>query len=337
MEKNDKARAVLVYRILRDESGEENKLSLKDIIGRIEKRGIQAERRAVARDIEMLRENGICRICEETDWRTKRYWYEDRDPLTDTEMNIITDAIHASAFLDSKSSEKIINKIGRLAGRRVQQTMRKRRVEFNRTKHRNPSTIPNTTVINNAIANNHTLMFNYFKLDENGKKEYAHGKKYYETEPVALIFNDDNYYLRAIDLTDDVYTVKNFRVDRLENVYETNEEISARAKTERLGVAGYTKRSFKMFGGERYTAELHFAKDAVNYIFDQFGEDTKITKVRGEKDLYSALVEVESSPNFFAWLFTYGNRIDIAYPSVLRTEYQEKVEEVLGMLNEKAK
>ena len=56
MEKNDKARAVLVYQILRDESGEENRLSLKDIIGKIEKKGIQAERRAVTRDIVMLRE-----------------------------------------------------------------------------------------------------------------------------------------------------------------------------------------------------------------------------------------------------------------------------------------
>ena len=46
---------------------------------------------------------------------------------------------------------------------------------------------------------------------------------------------------------------------------------------------------------------------------------------------------VEISPNFFAWLFTYGNKIDIAYPTVLRTEYQERVEEVLEMLKEKAK
>ena len=58
MEKNDKARAVLVYQILRDESGEENRLSLKDIIGKIEKKGISAERRAVTRDIAMLRERG---------------------------------------------------------------------------------------------------------------------------------------------------------------------------------------------------------------------------------------------------------------------------------------
>ena len=337
MEKNDKARAVLVYQILRDESGEENRLSLKDIIGKIEKKGIQAERRAVTRDIVMLREKGICRIRDDLDWRTKRYWYEDRNPLTDTEMNIITDAIRASEFLDEKSSEKIISKIGRLAGNRVRQAMNKRSVEFNRTKHKNPSTLPNTTVINNAITNNHTLTFNYFKLDENGKKEYAHDKKYYEAEPVALIFNDDNYYLRAIDLTDENYTVKNFRVDRLENVYETGEEISSRAKTERLGVASYTRRSFKMFGGERYTAELHFSKDAVNYIYDQFGEETDISKIRGKEDLYSATVEVESSPNFFAWLFTYGNKIDIYYPTVLRSEYQERVEEVLEMLNKKAR
>ena len=337
MEKNDKARAVLVYQILRDESGEENSLSLKDIIGKIEKKGISAERRAVTRDIAMLREKGICRVCDDTDWRTKRYWYEERDPLTDTEMNIITDAIHASAFLDEKSSEKIISKIGRLAGRRVQQAMEKRRVEFNKTKHKNPSTLPNTTVINSAISNNHTLMFNYFKLDENGKRDYAHEKKYYEAEPIALIFNDDNYYLRAIDLTDATFTVKNFRVDRLENVSETLEEISARAKTERLGVASYTRRSFKMFGGDRYTAELHFTKDAVNYIYDQFGEKTPISKVRGKEGLYSATVEVESSPNFFAWLFTYGDKIDIAYPTVLRSEYQERVEEVLEMLKEKAK
>ena len=54
MEKNDKARAVLVYQILRDESGEENRLSLKDIIGKIEKKGISAERRAVTRDIAKM-------------------------------------------------------------------------------------------------------------------------------------------------------------------------------------------------------------------------------------------------------------------------------------------
>ena len=90
MEKNDKARAVLVYQILRDESGEENRLSLKDIIGKIEKKGISAERRAVTRDIAMLREKGICRVCDDLDWRTKRYWFEERDPLTDTEMNIIS-------------------------------------------------------------------------------------------------------------------------------------------------------------------------------------------------------------------------------------------------------
>ena len=47
----------------------------------------------------------------------------------------------------------------------------------------------------NALQEHKKASFYYFDRDEHGEKVYRKNKKRYIVDPMALVFNDDNYYL----------------------------------------------------------------------------------------------------------------------------------------------
>lgn len=92
----------------------------------------------------------------------------------------------------------------------------------------------NVRFLEDAIEQHKKVIFYYYDLDENGEKVYRHEHHHYVVEPVALIFNEDNYYLMTYSPRHD--NTANYRVDRMDHVDIIEESISERALQMREGL-----------------------------------------------------------------------------------------------------
>ena len=59
----------------------------------------------------------------------------------------------------------------------------------------NESIYYNVGFIEEAIEHQKKVVFLYHDIDENGERVYRRGGHHYIVEPIALVFNEDNYYL----------------------------------------------------------------------------------------------------------------------------------------------
>ena len=192
---------------------------------------------------------------------------------------------------------------------------------FNTRKHKNESIYYNVDALESALQQMKKTAFRYFDLDINGKKVHREGGRLYSVEPVALVFNEDNYYLIA-------YSQKhagtvNYRLDRMDSVNVLDEDVSDAALHLRNKVGEYTEQAFKMYSGELTDIILEFDSKLIGAIYDRFGEDI-IMKNSGDGRC-TAAVRVQISPTFWGWLFQFAGEMNVLSPDSVIKSYKEQI------------
>ncbi len=320
-----KIKLLKLYELLRTETDSEHPISRIRLCERLNKMGISSNVRTLSLDIEVLRDNGyeISSFLR----NKERFYYVPEPTLTVPEMKILIDAVQAASFVTEEKTAELVEKIAALGGSHRSQLLKKNIVKFNTRKHTNESVFSTVDVIEDAINRRRQIAFNYFHLDENAGRVYRTDEegevKRYQVEPVALIFNEDNYYLMAYSRRHPESTA-NYRVDRMANVEVLKKDkLSKEALAKRRTAAKYTKQVFKMFGGEQENVVLRFDRALIEPVFDKFGEDTKIKAV--DDNTCEAKVRVQISPTFFGWLAQFGEKMRIAEPDNVRTQFVEHI------------
>ena len=153
-------------------------------------------------------------------------------------------------------------------------------------------------------------------------------KKHYYVEPVALIFNEDNYYLMAYSSKHPDSTA-NYRIDRIDHLTVVEESVMSNEAVSRIdGVAEYTEQVFKMFSGELEDVVIQFSKQLIGPVFDKFGEDTPMMSVN--ETTCAATVHVQISPPFFGWLAQFGSRMRVISPGSVIRQYQDHIKTIFA-------
>lgn len=317
-----KLRVVKLLEILQQDTDSEHPLGTNSLLQRLAKLGFTADRRTVARDIEILNAQGY-EVMQVKDGKQNAYYIEDRS-FSLPELKILIDAVQAASFITDKKSDELIQKIAALGGSHQAEVLTGNIVHFNTRKHTNEQIYINVNALENAIRNGQKVSFQYFDLDEKLRKAYRREGEVYTAEPVALVFNNDNYYLMTYDATAD-NDIRNYRVDRMDNVQALDEKICKGAKSKRKTSPKYTAQVFRMYGGRVEKVELMFEKKLIGAVYDKFGERTKIKKA-GDK--YQTTVEVQISPTFWSWIATFKGSMKIAEPQEIAEEYMTWVEEL---------
>ena len=165
-------------------------------------------------------------------------------------------------------------------------------------------------------------------MDEKHQKVYRREKQRYVVDPVALVYNEDNYYLMCFSAKHN--DIVNYRVDRMAHVQLEDVPSDERAVIHAADVADYTEQVFKMYNGKIESITLSFSRDLIGVIYDKFGEDTEIWQEDGR---YAANVKVQISPTFWGWLFQFGGRMRLKEPAALR----EEMERQLSLLTDRTK
>ena len=317
-ENYQKIKLLKIMEILRQETDEDHPMTKVELAARLVAMNVSCSPRLLIRDIKLLNEQGY-EIMERLIGHEKGYYVCDRS-FSVPELKILIDAVQAASFVTDKKTGELIDKIATLGGSHRAGILKGNIVKFNTRKHRNETVYYTVGFIEDAIQKNKKIIFKYFDLDENGQKVYRRDGHHYVVEPVALVFNEDNYYLIVYSEKHD--GTANYRVDRIDGVEIIDEPISDKARSLRRKIARYTEEAFKMFNGPQETVTLRFADKLIGPMLDKFGEDTKMTRV--DDHTIEATVQVRIAPTFWGWLFQFGTDMDIVQPKTLKEEYKNK-------------
>ncbi|MCD8013976.1 MAG: transcriptional regulator [Lachnospiraceae bacterium] len=310
--------------LLRQETDEQHPLTTAQICERLNEMDIPCDRRVLSKDIDLLNANGV-----EVRWTSvgkgKGYYIESRD-FSVPELKILIDAVCAANFITDKKTASLVNKIASQGGTNRAEILKSNLAYYNTRKHSNENIYDNVAAVEDAIQRRKKIIFRYFDLNIRDKRAYRRDGHHYVVEPVALVYNEDNYYAVVYSAKHD--NTANYRLDRMDDVEVIDESISERALALRNSVSENTEQAIKMYGGELQTVILEFDIRLIGMVYDRFGE--KISMMPAGIDKVAATVDVQISPTFWGWLFQFGKQMRVISPEVVVKEQRERIEELMG-------
>lgn len=311
-----KIKILKLLEILRQKTDEQHQMTTNQLIAELAAMEIPCDRRTLSQDIATLNEAGY-EVMSTMLGHEKAYYVADRR-FSIPELKILLDAVHAASFITEKKSDELIRKIADLAGAYRSEVLKRNMVCFNTRKHGNEQIYYSVDVLEEAILNNRKAIFLYYDFNEKHEKVYRRNGHHYVVEPIALVFNEDNYYLMVYSAKHD--NTGTYRIDRMEAVEIIEETICEKAIGLRSTMAEHTEQTFKMFAGPVEDVVLQFPPKLIGPVYDKFGEDTQMMR-SGENIIAS--VKVQVSPTFWGWLFQFGQQMKIISPDHKIEEYKD--------------
>ena len=307
-------------KILLEKTDEEQTITVPEMIAELGKLGISAERKSVYDDLEYLKLFGLDVCSRKT--RTHDYFIGSRE-FELPELKLLVDSVQSSKFITHKKSMELISKIEKLTSEANAKKLHRQVFVTNRVKTVNETIYYNVDKIHDAIAANKQITFKYYDLDVNRKKVYRKNGDRYTESPVALTWDDENYYLITYKEKYDDYA--HYRVDKMESIEITEEDRVL--SEEPFDLSAYSKKTFAMFGGEETEVSIKFENDLVGVVFDRFGTDVRI--VKADEDHFICTVNVAVSPHFLSWIVSFGRRAKIMSPDYVVDEMYALIRESL--------
>lgn len=312
-----KIKLLKLMEILRQETDENHPMKTRELCRKLVEMGTTCDPRTLHKDIKLLNFYGY-EIMHFLRDHENAYYVSDRS-FSVPELKILIDAVQAASFITEKKTDELIEKIAALGGGNQAAILKSNMVDFNSCKHSNEKIFYSIDRLEEALREKSSVTFRYFDLNENGKKVYRKDGEPYLTEPAALVFHEDNYYL--VGFTPDVRDQRNYRVDRMEAVELTGEPVSEKAEQLRKAVGRITGSEFKMFSGKLERVTLRFNDRLTGPVYDKFGEKVRIRRI--DEDTCETDARVAVSPTFFSWVFQFSGKMKIVSPESVVEEYRK--------------
>ena len=317
-ENNQKIKLLRIMEFLRAESTEGKPVSTSQIISYLNSIHISCERRTLYKDMDMLIESGANIV--KTELGRENAYYMNEVSFSLAEVKTLIDAVQAANFVPADKTADLVEKLLSYAGVRRSEIVRDNIIFYNNHKHSNQDIYENIEQIELAIRQKKQVSFYYFDLDEKRNRVYRKEKKRYITDPVALVFSEDNYYLVAY--SQKYQNAVNYRVDRMDTVEVEEEPICEEALIKKRKTETYTEQVFKMYNGEAEFVTMEFAPDKLGVIYDKFGENIEVR--HADKGWLKIKVTVQISPTFWGWIYQLGDQIKIVSPKGVKPPFDIK-------------
>ena len=319
---NQKYKLIYIIRYLLENTDENHKVTMPEILAYLEANEISAERKSIYDDLEAIRELGID-VQGEKNGRNFYYYVVSRD-FEMAELKLLVDAIQSSKFMTEKKSQELIKKLGRLVSVHEAKQLKRQVYVAGRAKALNESIFYNVDAIHNAIEENKKITFQYFQWNTKKEMELRKGGSLYEVSPWALLWEDENYYLVAYDAKSG--KIKHYRVDKMLKISCMDSAREGKEHFEKFNIPEYTKKNFGMFAGEEDTVKLEVHNRLIGVILDRFGTDTMI--IPADEEHFRVNVKVSVSNQFFGWLFGLGDGVRILGPENVKERMKEEIEKI---------
>lgn len=318
--RNQKLKILYLYDILKEKTDEEHGLNAEELIRELQGYGIEAERKSIYSDIELLRD--IYGLEIEHD-KSTGYRLTERE-FDFPELKILVDAVQSSRFISETKSNSLIQKLKSLTSHRHAAELQRQITVKNRIKSMNHTTLYTIDTIQNAILNNHRITFQYFNWNSKKEQVARHNGKKYEISPWLLLWDNEYYYLIAY--TEEYGQIRHYRTDRMRNVCENSRPRSGREAYDSLDLSAYSSGVFSMFGGDKTRVSFHCAERLADVIIDRFGKDIPIIP---DQSGFTFHAEIDLSPQFYGWVASFADEIQILSPQPVIDEYCRHLKKAL--------
>lgn len=318
-----KIRLLRILEILR-ETDEDHPYTAQQLKEKLMLYGIEAERKAILRDVAALQECGY-EILLHAD--NKRGYYLAAREFEDWELKVLMDAAVGANFLTEENSKKLALKICSLASADGQKTLKGATPILSDVKNGSPTTKNAIDLILSAIRRKRMVSFQYLYTDENLEKKLSYDGMRYSVSPYALIWRQDKYYL--IGSHKKYQTLSYYRLDRIKNAEITEEPILP--KEEILGqnadwrLRDYINRNLFNYSGDETRVKLAVDRNMMWVIEDAFGEQYELLSLNETKAIVN--VTVSDGWGLNNWLLQHGDSIQVLEPQTVRNQ-------VIALLNQ---
>ncbi len=298
-----------IWQILKDYSDYDHPLTQEQIAKHLESDyGIEIERKAISRNITLLRDAGI-------DIQQKRdgSYIESRE-FDDSELRLLIDGVLCSKYISAKYSKDLIDKLCGLSNVYFRSHVKHIFSVNDWGKTENKALFFNIELIDAAIEEKKQIKFDYNKF---GIDKKLHRSSTQYVSPYQMILHNQRYYLMAF--SEYWKNITFYRLDHITNMTITDNKATPLRSVEgyKNGI-DYKKLSTSMpylYPGEPKTIKFKASEGIIDQIIDWFGKDVRFTD-NGDKTVN---VEVKASLDAMGfWAMQYLNYVEILEPKELR-------------------
>ena len=317
---NQKLKMLYLVDILSQETDDSHALSLQEITDRLEKRGVNADRKTLYSDFDELEKYGL-EIMREKDGRTTCYHLGART-FELPELKLLVDAVQSSKFITEKKSHQLIKKLESLVSIHEAKHLHRQVLITGRIKAMNESIYYNVDMLHEAINSDRQIRFQYYQWNINKKQELRHNGDFYQVSPWCLMWDDENYYLVGFDSREQ--KIKHYRVDKITKLSIENNPREGKQQFKEFDAAKYTRSLFGMYGGEPQAVRLECRNDMIGPLIDRFGKEN-INIVSLNDEHFICDVEVIPSSHFIGWIISLGDGVKITGPEKVVEKLKNEV------------
>ena len=328
MAKSERQKLKLLYLrdYLRQNTDEAHPADVQELIDYLASKDIHAERKSIYDDIRTLNDYGTDILYRRG--KPSGYYVAQRD-FAPAELKLLVDAVLSSKFLTQKQSATLIRKLAALSTTQGSELLRRQIVLSGRLKSSNEKSYANIDLLHEAIGADSQITFRYFDRGVDKQKHFRAG--IYTASPCALVWDDENYYLVAHGSR---HGLTHYRVDKMENIQLTGQKRVMTEEMRNFNPASYAKEVFGMYRGSSKRVKLRFENALAGVVFDRFGEDTML--IPDGEGHFTITASISVSPNFLAWVASFGGRATIVFPKSAVEEYRTLLKKSLAALPEEA-
>lgn len=315
-----KNKLLYILEILRNETDADHRYTTVDIMEKLESDyGITVERKSIYSDVEDLKSLGYGIVTEGR--KNKTYYYDKRD-FEISELKLLVDSVKAAKFISEEKTNDLIEKLKGLTsvhfGKQLSRQM------FVGGKTDNENVLINVDKINGAINDNKKIRFKYWNYNLKKQKEFRHAGQVYCVSPIALIWDNEYYYLLAYSEKDEEN--RHYRVDKMDEIFVLDKELRVKEAVDyniSKNKNKYSSKVFGMFDGEAVRVELLCKNNMMGVLIDRVGKDFVQLKVDDEH--FKAAVDVVPSKQFLGWVMGLGGGVKVIGPAPVVEDMKKEV------------
>lgn len=314
--KHAKLKTLYLRQILEDETDAEHGLTMRQLIERLQEYGIDAERKSIYRDLQLLRDVGI--DVQTYQRRPVEYAIGNRD-FSLPQLMLLVDAVESCRSLTRRQSSDLIRNLKLLASDHQRAQLDRRIHVSGRIASKTDSVFGSIDLIHEALRERCMVEFMYYRRGADGLRAPTHGGKPHQVTPVMVSYDDGFYYLTAWNEAHQRMT--EFRIDRMGGLKLLDVRAANNDAIAHFSFDGDDYVSFGRMSGDPVTATLVADTDRVEIVMDRFGEAAQIEQ--RDETTAQALVKVRKSEQFFGWIAGLGGTVRIEGPASLAREYRD--------------
>lgn len=301
---------IRILQIFKKQSDYDHPLTQDDIAGYLERDyGIILERKAISRNISLLREAGI----GIESMRSGSY-LEDRE-FEDSELRMLIDGVLCSKYITAKHSSDLINRLCSLSNKYFRSHVKNIYSVNDWGKTDNQALFYNIEIIDDAIESNKCIVFDYNKY---GIDKKLHKSAMHLVSPYQLILHNQRYYLMG--LNEKWRNIGYYRLDHITNMRFSEHHTITDIHT----ISGYenginykdlaSSRPY-MFADKAEMVEFIADEWMIDPIVEWFGFDFNVSKIDEGKIKVSLKVSPAAMEH---WAMQYINYVEVTAPEAIR-------------------